>query len=295
MFFNFNKPGRGVSKDEKPKKGLALFFDVLYHKFGKLVVLNINYILFSLIPFVFIYFVNATIVGNLFNSVLIIEEGQYTALSLLCVLLSLFFMAVIGTGPASASFSYALRNFIRGEHVWIWSDSKDKRRENFRQATILFIIDLVMTVALSIMFYTYFLWNKDSGILNSIGRVATILISYLFVSSHLYIYPMMVTFELKLKDLIKNSIFMSFAKLGKTFLATVTTLFFGGGILYLMLFTLSSQYGILLPFIIPVIYFSFIGLIKTAFAYPTIKELMLDKKDDDEENEEGEENEEAEF
>ena len=38
---NFEKPGPGISKDEPPKKGLALFFEILVREFWQLIKLNL--------------------------------------------------------------------------------------------------------------------------------------------------------------------------------------------------------------------------------------------------------------
>lgn len=47
-FFNFEKPGRGVNKNEEKKTGLLLFFSVFYRKFWKVLQLNLLYLLFCI-------------------------------------------------------------------------------------------------------------------------------------------------------------------------------------------------------------------------------------------------------
>lgn len=46
LFGNYARPGPGIPKDAPPKKGLALFFDVLSREFFELVKLNLLYLLF---------------------------------------------------------------------------------------------------------------------------------------------------------------------------------------------------------------------------------------------------------
>ena len=46
LFGNYAKPGSGIPKDAPPKRGLALFFDVLSREFFELVKLNLLYLLF---------------------------------------------------------------------------------------------------------------------------------------------------------------------------------------------------------------------------------------------------------
>ena len=49
LFSNYSKPGPGVNKNEKPKKGLVLFFELLTRKFGSYITLNLVYLI-TLIP-----------------------------------------------------------------------------------------------------------------------------------------------------------------------------------------------------------------------------------------------------
>lgn len=45
MFVDFNKEGRGISKDEPEKTGIKLFLDILYREFWTLINLNLLFIL----------------------------------------------------------------------------------------------------------------------------------------------------------------------------------------------------------------------------------------------------------
>lgn len=47
-FGNYQKPGKGVKKEEREKKRFFQFFDLFFRKFGKLVQLNLLFLLFSL-------------------------------------------------------------------------------------------------------------------------------------------------------------------------------------------------------------------------------------------------------
>jgi uncharacterized membrane protein YesL len=48
FFGNYNKPGKGVSKDEPKKKGLMLFFSIFYRKFWKLLQLSALFTFFCI-------------------------------------------------------------------------------------------------------------------------------------------------------------------------------------------------------------------------------------------------------
>ena len=54
--FDYTTPGKGVSKDEPPKKGIALFGDILLRRFWKMVSLNFLYFLFSVPALIIMWF-----------------------------------------------------------------------------------------------------------------------------------------------------------------------------------------------------------------------------------------------
>ena len=47
-FGNYEKPGKGVGKNEREKKRFFQFFDLFFRKLGRLVQLNLLYILFCI-------------------------------------------------------------------------------------------------------------------------------------------------------------------------------------------------------------------------------------------------------
>ena len=123
----------------------------------------------------------------------------------------LLFTVFLGAGPVTAGFTYVLRNHAREEHVWLLSDMWQRTKSNFVQAALVWAIDVFAFVVLTVAFKFYL------GLPGPMAYIAGVIgfIVIVFIMMHFYIYQLMVTFDLKLKDLYKNSILLVFAEAPK--------------------------------------------------------------------------------
>ena len=249
LFYNYNKPGPGVSKNGPQKNRFFLFFELYFRKFWKLCQLNI------------IYFV--------------------------------FCLPIITIGPATAAYTYILRNFAREEHAFVWWDFKDAFKSNFKQGFVTGLIELVLTFTfiININFYRQILnaENVPTYILVMMGAMIIIYLFLMFMRP--YVYLMIVTIQLPLKHIFKNAFIF-------TILGFFRNLFsFIGKLLSLFFITLLSVIILgpivdLVPSIVignllflPFITLSLLGFISVYNAYPIIKKYLIDvQKTDDDDN-----------
>lgn len=217
--FNYSKPGPGIDKNAPKKKGVFFFFEIFLRKFQKLCQTTMLFFICSL-PMMAIHFFLLTpgIVGfvtslssydPLFTSEIV---AQYSTTLPIFIILTL--LVFCGSGPASASAAYIHRCFAREEHAWIWSDFFTKFKENFKQGIIVAVINIaVINLGLfaARFYYNYFLHTGNTLWFILLFVLAIFLL--IFVFSHFYIYQMMVTFELSLANLYKNSFLMAIANL----------------------------------------------------------------------------------
>ena len=84
-------------------------------------------------------------------------------------------------------------------------------KENMKQGIIVSLINLFILVFLVFDLYLY-PKVSDGGALFSIANGLIIMVFVLFVMASLYIYPMMVTYELRIRDLYKNAILFALAR-----------------------------------------------------------------------------------
>ena len=109
------------------------------------------------------------------------------------------------TGPFTAGLSYVTRNWARDEHAFIWSDYKDAIKSNWK---ISLVVSLITSVIPIIVFEGWRFYG-DLAVSNMIMTIPQVLIPIIgafWAISVTYMYPMTVTYDLKLKDVILNGI-----------------------------------------------------------------------------------------
>jgi len=262
-FFDFTRPGPGVPKNAPPKSRPRVFFEVFGRKFGKIIQINLLFTLFN-IPGLVLLFVGSQF---MFPSILFddIEVDLYLRL-----MFGAFFICfpVLCFGPAQAGMTFCLRNFSREEHAFVWSDFKEHGLNNFKQGILICLIDFVMFLLLciAINFYGYQIGEQRFWAIFTFGVIA--LAFLLFIMMHLYIYPMLVTFHITVKQLYKNALIFATIR----FIPNLGVLLLCAAIIFATF--IITEIGVLLFVLITS---SLIGLIVNFYAYPTIKKYMIDK------------------
>ena len=279
-FFDYTKEGPGVDKDAPPKAKILLFFEVFFRKFWKLIRLNIMFLIFNIPALAAMFIATHFIFQNALTPDDMLSD-LYLRFSLGAFLVC---VPVITIGPAQAGFTYVLRNFSREEHAFLWWDFKDAAKQNFKESMIISFIDFLMVIlfGIAINFYGSY---EGATVLTSIASGFLLLAFVIFLMMHIYIYPMLVTFKLTVKQIYKNALIFSLAK----FLPNL-------GILLLVFLLIQASFlfypviGIILFIFITV---SFMGYTTNFYAYPKLKKYIIDKieEEDDEEYEEDDDDE----
>ncbi|MDD6214717.1 MAG: hypothetical protein PUB42_06015 [Firmicutes bacterium] len=212
LFFNYNKPGPGIDKNAPKKKGIFLYFELLWRKLGKLIQVNMLYFLVS-IPVMFIYYLFfLNIAQGLVSGAP--AEHQANMMVQLTSFLTILLVCLWGTGPISCGFTFILRNFAREEHVWLASDFFEKIKQNWKQGLCVLILDFVMLFFGSNAMYFYIrYYGQTHNMLALYGFAVLAIMMVIYTFMHFYIYQFIVTFENKIGTLIKNSMLMALANL----------------------------------------------------------------------------------
>lgn len=295
----YDKDGPGVEKDEvkaMEDPSLINFFKLLKRKLGRLVTVNAMYLLANF-PFIFFiilmsgyvmdeFAANAYSVYPTLYGVSLFESGSPAVASLLgifgrvttgyaynlpsIILACLSCLIVFTFGCANVGTTYILRNMVREEAVFLWTDFKYAIKRNWKQALPMGIIDSLL-IALLVYAISFYNVNINNGGVTVPFLIISWAALILYFFMRLYIYLMIVTFDLKLSKILKNAAF--FAILG--FKRNIMVLF---GVVILAVLTLGLcilflPIGIIIPF---TILFSLGGFMGTYAAYPKIKQIMID-------------------
>jgi len=122
---------------------------------------------------------------------------------------------VITVGAAFTAMHYVLLKIVRGEEGYLIRGFFKSFRENFRQATLIWLLMLLIVAV----------YVGDSLIINYSGLefskaliIAVVAVAMVLLMMAVYIFPLQARFENSVKNTLKNALLLSFANLPKTVL-----------------------------------------------------------------------------
>lgn len=210
-----------------------------------------------------------------FFDMLKINFWKFIPISLLYVLISL---PVITGGLASVGITHVARNTARDKHSFGVSDFFEAVKTNWKASLIAGIINTVITAVAGFAVYFYFKQYRATDEFFYLAGLSIILsLLMVFNFAKYYLWTMIITFKLKLKDVYKNSFRLAIANLWRNVLLGVLLLlsyaifgvvayFFGRYLIvlfivsFLSLSTLPTYRYLMIQFV----------------AFPAIKKYMID-------------------
>ena len=169
---------------------------------------------------------------------------------------------IVTIGPATAAMNYVCRNFTQGKPVSFFSDFVEKCKEHFKQGLAVGLIQVFSTVLLVLSFLS---WTSADfnvgGTIRTIAVIVIFLVAYLMFFGSFYLYPMMVSFDLTVKQLFRNSFILAMTQLWRNLIILGVTL--------LLLFLT----GLIWPVTFPVFLFLFFAVLfftSNALVFPVL-------------------------
>ena len=172
-------------------------------------------------------------------------------------------------GLWNVGLTYLMREMVNGRPVFIFSDIKYAIKRNFKQGICFGIFDLLLMVILYVDF-TY-LGGLPSSFYADFMYVAIIAISLIYLIMRFYFYLMLITFDIKIRKLLKNALIFVVLGIKRNLLAILWIIVMV--IINFMIFVVMPPLGI----IFPILYMPTFPLFTTVYAaYPIIKKYMID-------------------
>lgn len=248
---NYNKPGKGVEKDEPQGSAFFRYFKLYFRNFSKMIGYGTIYFFVMLPLIVFAtYFTLAVInpeLGLRLSDALyeatygqVVEAGKevmansWIALLMMIaiyiprgVAIPLVILSAICIGPLSCGMVYCMRNHSREDHAW-FSDLFTRAWRNKWQGLAFGLIDIAICLSLLVYLFAPDAMGMSTTIFNYC-RILCIAIFVCYMVMRWYIYQMIVTFSLKFRGLIKNAWMFVILGAGRnivTALASVAMIFF---------------------------------------------------------------------
>ena len=220
------KNQRGISKEEAATRN---YFDILGRHFWHIVGASFWYALSNLLFFGGSILLFMAYVGgdNLVAVVQMFLSGQTFLLPIVP------FLPLMLTGPFTAGFTYVIRNYAKQEHTFLRSDFFEQSVKNWKQALIMSTVTYLVVYLLAQALIVYHGMFLNSGMPTGLlyGLFAVVLV--LFTIMSFYIYPMMVTFRMSIKVIIKNAWAFTIMKLPQNVIIFAFLAVINGGIFYL--------------------------------------------------------------
>ncbi|MBO5379927.1 MAG: hypothetical protein J6A90_06350 [Clostridia bacterium] len=213
---------------------------------------------------------------NYASSALIGIHGLHNSTQVYSIATIIFFalslLTIFTWGFTKVGTTYIYRNIMSGDPVFPLSDFFYIIKRNIKQSLIIGALDFIILGFL--LYDIVFLFRNSENTFNlfMMFLTAAMLLFYFFIRP--YIYIMIFTFDLSIGKIIKNA--CSFAILGikrnlMALLGCGILLAFNIGLAFIF-----APIGIVLPFIITIALFDFIGVYA---AYPNIIKYMMNEED----------------
>lgn len=299
LFDRFRKEREGVPDDE-PKvldnPTVGNFFKLLGRKINTLLSVNLLYV-FGNFPIFFIllaatgyfstqsfapyyqqfapllgasYFEQSPLIAALMGTYGI-QSTVSVPSTVTYVLYALGALLLLTFGPVNAGTTHLLRSMVREEGMFIMSDFWQTIKRNLKQSLIFGVLDILIMVILGYDLL-YFYLNLASGeTMIYIFFFLTFAMCIVYAFMRMYIYLMMITFDLSIMKLLKNALFFAILGIKRNIMALLAVIVVVA--FWYVLRMVFFPVAVILPFILM---FSVCGLASAYAAYPKIKEIMID-------------------
>ncbi len=271
MFFNYSRPGKGVKKRDPNQPRGQVLLEVLPRKIWDLIKLNTLYLLMAIPFFAVTLFMVGVISASIVDlaATFLDDMGILKLDILLRLVLAFLFTMFLGQGPITAGYVYIIREHSREHPCWLLSDFFEKVKSNFKQGMLLWIIDLVVMYILVSAFRFY--GNVNMPVL----QYVILIVGVFYLMMHIYVYQMMVTFNLPLKSILKNSLILAVVKVPINLFILLFNIIMYVAIPVIVFFTVTSMWWMFLLFLVEVFIFPPITAFITCFCIDPIMDNYI--------------------
>ncbi len=264
LFGSYENAGVGIAKNAPKKKPFFHFWELVGRKFWKLIEVNML-LMGSVLP----------LLGAVLSIYFLINVNTVLSLVLAAVCFVLF---VISFGPSIAGCTKIFRNYSLEKPLFIMDTFFKTFRCCYKQSCIMGIIDLVVTASVASGLYVY------PQIISQINRgeiqgsatlfyvmfIAGLSIAIGVLLMSFYAYLMIVSTDLSMKNILKNSLALSCIALKKNLLTLLIVVLVCGLFAFL-----TYLFPYVMVFILPFMPLSFVGFTIVFNCYPVIQKYVI--------------------
>lgn len=155
--------------------------------------------------------------GKLFDleSPLFSFLNKFADLVYLNILTMICCIPIITIGASMTALNYVVLKMVRNEEGYITRAFFKSFKQNFKQATLIWLILLLIA---GILAGDAFIMNYSTVAFPSWFRIALAIVAFIMVFATIHVFPVLAKFDNSIKQTFKNSLFMGILSLPKTIL-----------------------------------------------------------------------------
>lgn len=184
----------------------------------------------------------------------------------------IFCIPIVTIGPAIAGMTRVLRNLSMDKNAYVFHDFWKGFTQNWKQALPVGIVDIVFLISALLGLEIYPQMRdaaETGGSIYIVMCVISISFALTIFMMNFYIFPMIVSTNLSLKNIVKNGFYLACLELKKNFITLVIVM---AVIALLISMTFVTLFTLLL---VPTWVITFIGFIIVFNSYPKVQKYVI--------------------
>ena len=219
--FYYGKAGQAdFNPEDLPKNRRELFLSMFKIRFSGLITQNLIYLVFC-IPASAVCWITFLVLMSLASEAMNDATLNATLAQQIFSYLNVGMLALVpclgSAGIGATGTMYILRNWARDQHAFGLSDIKDSIKANWKQGLVFGLLNGLVTLVCYVGWYFY---RQQSAATSGFGGIMfTVLQGLMLVvlcvwwMMNMIAYPMMITYDLKLRTILRNSLILIVGRL----------------------------------------------------------------------------------
>lgn len=146
-----------------------------------------------------------------------------TEYMVVCLMTLLFSIPIVTIGAAVTAQYYVGMKLIRGEDVPFFKAYIKSFKENFKQSTVIWIIEILIGAFLALDWYLIVKVGGEN--FNMVLKVLLLVVSVYFVMAGIAVFALIARFEMTTKEAIKGALVYTYVNVPRMLLIIVLTAF----------------------------------------------------------------------
>lgn len=182
-------------------------------------------------------------------------------------------MLILPYGFASAGFTNVTRNLARDKHTFGFSDFVETAKKNWKQSLAMGLINILL---MAIMVFGIWFYGVSIGLIAQIGLGVCVVAFAVFSVMKYYIWLLMITFDLPMKAIYRNSFYFVFLNIKNNLIAgSIFVAYYA--LLVFVVIMLPYTITLAIEFLLTVMIFpGFKHLLVQYLVFPSVKKHMID-------------------